>query len=446
MDEVLFSQTEMVAVSALKPYGKNPRKGNVRAIAESLATNKQYRPIVVQKSTKQILAGNHTWQAAQTLGWKQIAVVFVDVDDDQAKKIVLADNRTNDLAEYDDKVLGELLSSLGTITGTGYSESDMEAIMSSFSQSMDDIDDVGLDMETRATLSADPFLADTGIDDDDDEPISTIIDDEEDDTLEGTTSELGGVVELSDDKLFPGCGAWDFPKLREDMLMTELPPDLRTWAGSATRDDDHDGYWLYNWGVDSTSGMKDLSKIVLAFYTHDEYFDPWWDYTSRYVGKLLNAKVKYAIMPNFSTGELPKAVSIFQNYKSFWIARYLQEVGIRVMPDMECRYDPEFQQAWRKCLPKSVPFLSMQMQNLFTQTRTGQRATDEDWKKIIQFNSNEQLKGLDVENILVYAPTNKWDIINDYWENDAKLHFFPTRVELLAERAKKKKAEKEGGF
>lgn len=444
MDEVLFSTTEMIPVGKLKPYTKNPRKGNVKAIAESLATNKQYRPIVVQKSTNQILAGNHTWQAAKYLGWTKIAVVFVDVDDEQAKKIVLADNRTNDLAEYDDRVLGELLSSLDTISGTGYNESDMEALVGAIGKALDDIESASAEEDERARLSADPFIGDMVDDDDDDAPSISTDDDEP--TLETTTSELGGVVELSDDKVFSGCGAWDFPKLREDMLMTELPPNLKTWAGSATRDEDHDGYWLYNWGVDSTSGMKDLSKIVLSFYTHDEYFEPWWDYTSRYVGKLLNAKVKYAIMPNFSSEEAPKAVSIFQNYKSWWIARYLQEAGIRVMPDMECRSEPEFQQAWRKCLPKSVPFLAVQIQNIFATTSTGNKATETDWKNYIQHASGEQLKGMDVANILVYAPTAKWDLIRDNWKGDSTLHFLPTRVELLAERSKKKAKEKEGGF
>lgn len=438
MEEVLFSQTEMVSVSTLKPYGKNPRKGNVRAIAESLATNKQYRPIVVQKSTKQILAGNHTWQAAKSLGWKQIAVVFVDVNDDEAKKIVLADNRTNDLAEYDDKVLGELLSSLGTITGTGYNESDMEALLNSMTQSIDDIDDASAEVENRALLSADPLADDvSGYGDDEDDDYGKVTaEDDDDDTLEAQTSELGGVVELSDYKEFPGCGLWDFPKLREDMLITELPPDLKTWAGSATRDDDHDGYWLYNWGVDSTSGMKDLSKIMLAFYTHDDYFESWWDNTAKMVGKLINAKIKYAIMPNYSSGDMPKAVSVYNNFKSWWVARYLQEVGIKVMPDMECRTEPEFIQQWRKCMPKRIPWLATQMQNAFTQTRSGKKATEQDWIDLVRFASGEQIAGMEIENILVYAPTNKWDLIKSNWQNDSNLHFFPTRVELLAERAK----------
>ena len=77
-----------VSVDTLKEFPGNPRKGNVKKLAESLTTNGQYKPIVVQKSTQQILAGNHLWKAAKELGWAEINVVEIDVNDEQAKKIV----------------------------------------------------------------------------------------------------------------------------------------------------------------------------------------------------------------------------------------------------------------------------------------------------------------------------------------------------------------------
>lgn len=118
--------TEVVPIASLKPYPKNARIGDVRAIAESLETNGQYRPIVVNKNTSEILAGNHTWKAAKELGWKKIAVAWVDVTDEQAKKIVIADNRTHDLGMYDSDALSNLLNSLPDLVGTGYDEWDLE--------------------------------------------------------------------------------------------------------------------------------------------------------------------------------------------------------------------------------------------------------------------------------------------------------------------------------
>lgn len=118
----------------LRPYHKNPRLGDVDAIARSLEINGQYRPIVVNLGRHtgrplEVLAGNHTLAAARSLGWDRIAATTVDVDDHQAARIVAADNRTADLGNYDDTVLLELLQELPNLDGTGYTNDDLEAIL-----------------------------------------------------------------------------------------------------------------------------------------------------------------------------------------------------------------------------------------------------------------------------------------------------------------------------
>jgi len=118
-----------VPLKDLSPYPGNPRRGDVDAIAQSLETNGQYRPVVVQKSTGHVLAGNHTVLAAESLGWKKIAAVFVDVDDDQAAKIVLADNKTAELGSYDHDDLVALLQSVDNLDGTGYSQVELDAVI-----------------------------------------------------------------------------------------------------------------------------------------------------------------------------------------------------------------------------------------------------------------------------------------------------------------------------
>lgn len=117
-----------VSVDTLTEFEGNPRKGNVKELTESLKANGQYKPIVVQKSTKQILAGNHLWKAAKELGWKEINIVEIDVDDNQAKKIVAADNRLADLGAYDEKLLLDLLGDID-LTGTGYVSADVDDLL-----------------------------------------------------------------------------------------------------------------------------------------------------------------------------------------------------------------------------------------------------------------------------------------------------------------------------
>lgn len=117
-------------VDDLQTFSRNPRRGDVNAIAVSLAKHGQYRPIVVNAGSltgrrNEVLAGNHTLLAARSLGWKAIDVAMIDVDEDTARSIVLADNRLADLGEYDLGDLHALMSSLEDLGGTGYSSDDL---------------------------------------------------------------------------------------------------------------------------------------------------------------------------------------------------------------------------------------------------------------------------------------------------------------------------------
>ena len=51
-------------IGEVHPRKGNPRRGDIDVIAESLERNGQFRPIVVNKATGEILAGNHTYAAA----------------------------------------------------------------------------------------------------------------------------------------------------------------------------------------------------------------------------------------------------------------------------------------------------------------------------------------------------------------------------------------------
>lgn len=98
-------------------------------IASSLATHGQFRPLTVNARDNRILKGNNTYKAALKLGWKKIAVVMVDVDDQQARRILLADNRAADLATYDVAMLLETLGALPSLDGTGFSNEDLQALV-----------------------------------------------------------------------------------------------------------------------------------------------------------------------------------------------------------------------------------------------------------------------------------------------------------------------------
>ncbi|WP_159944794.1 MULTISPECIES: ParB/RepB/Spo0J family partition protein [unclassified Nocardiopsis] len=116
---------ELVPVEALEPHPDNPRKGDTEAIAESIEENGFFGAVLAQKSRKRILAGEHRWKAAKAHGEKKVPVIWIDVDDDRARKILLADNRTQDLATYDEAAVLAILDDLGAdasaLSGTGWS-------------------------------------------------------------------------------------------------------------------------------------------------------------------------------------------------------------------------------------------------------------------------------------------------------------------------------------
>lgn len=121
-------EAKKIDVDTLIEFAGNPRKGNIKELKASLEANGQYKPIVVQKSTNQIIAGNHLWKAAKELGWTEIDAVIVDVNDEQAKKIVVADNRLADMGSYDEQALLDLLEKID-LTGTGYVEADVDDLL-----------------------------------------------------------------------------------------------------------------------------------------------------------------------------------------------------------------------------------------------------------------------------------------------------------------------------
>jgi site-specific DNA-methyltransferase (adenine-specific) len=104
-----------VAIDTLQGLPGNPRKGDVDAVAESLKRFGQRKPIVARKDDGTIIAGNHTWQAAKKLGWKEIAVAYVGDDDTTAQAYALADNRTAELGSYDEQALKDLIDKVAAV-------------------------------------------------------------------------------------------------------------------------------------------------------------------------------------------------------------------------------------------------------------------------------------------------------------------------------------------
>ena len=107
---------------------------NLQAIAASLNRFGQRKPVVVQRETRTVIAGNGTLGAARSLGWSHVAAVFVDDDPTTATGYAIADNRTAELATWDEAVLGSLLQSVASgfdAEELGFSSGEIESFLAS---------------------------------------------------------------------------------------------------------------------------------------------------------------------------------------------------------------------------------------------------------------------------------------------------------------------------
>jgi ParB-like chromosome segregation protein Spo0J len=108
---------------------KHGRK-NLDAIKASLRKFGQQKPIVVD-SKGIVLAGNGTLAAAQELGWTEIDIVRTQLEGVEATMFAIADNRTAELAEWEDslaEVLQKLQADGHDLSQIGYEPLDIDAL------------------------------------------------------------------------------------------------------------------------------------------------------------------------------------------------------------------------------------------------------------------------------------------------------------------------------
>jgi len=138
---LLSTHIEQVPIGDVLVHPRNPNRGDIEVIVESIRENGFFDPILVQKSTMFALSGNHTLQAAQSLGMETIPAIIVDVDDDRATRILLASNQTARRAAYDDQLLADLLNEMADLAdglvGTGFDFDDLDLLLATTAVSIE---------------------------------------------------------------------------------------------------------------------------------------------------------------------------------------------------------------------------------------------------------------------------------------------------------------------
>ena len=98
---------ELRPIDSIRPYDQNPRRNDaaVEAVASSIQTYGFRQPIVVDHEGV-IVVGHTRWKAARHLGLAEVPVhVARDLTPEQARAYRVADNRLNEIAEWDSDLL-----------------------------------------------------------------------------------------------------------------------------------------------------------------------------------------------------------------------------------------------------------------------------------------------------------------------------------------------------
>lgn len=129
------------SIDHVKPHPRNVNMGDTDAIIESIQVNGFTAPILVQRSTGYIVAGNHRYAAVIELGGDEIPVIWLDMDDEQALRYMLADNRSTRLGKDDlgllQEVLEELQGSEIGLTGALYDDEYLENLRNSLEEGLE---------------------------------------------------------------------------------------------------------------------------------------------------------------------------------------------------------------------------------------------------------------------------------------------------------------------
>lgn len=131
----LAIRVDQIEVDPLNARAHDAR--NMDAVTRSLARWGQRQPLVVQRRGEgrlRLVAGHARLAAAQQLGWRWVATIEVDDSDTEAAAYALADNRTSELASWNDLALARVLCELraeDAFGATGFDAGELDALLAS---------------------------------------------------------------------------------------------------------------------------------------------------------------------------------------------------------------------------------------------------------------------------------------------------------------------------
>lgn len=128
---------EEVAITRLRPDPENPRRigdPELKALTRSIRQWGFVQPILARREDSTVIGGHQRLVAARRLGLKEVPVIWLDLDADQARLLNLALNKIS--GEWDEQLLARLLADLQgdgslDLSLSGFSEDELKELLRS---------------------------------------------------------------------------------------------------------------------------------------------------------------------------------------------------------------------------------------------------------------------------------------------------------------------------
>lgn len=129
------TEADWVSIEAVTPWQGNPRINDsaVDAVAKSITRFGWGAPIIARRSDGVIVAGHTRYKAARSLGMDKVLVRYMDLDPAEAAALAVADNKLNEIAEWDAVKLSQVLSEIqaegGSVDGLGFTDDELAGLL-----------------------------------------------------------------------------------------------------------------------------------------------------------------------------------------------------------------------------------------------------------------------------------------------------------------------------
>jgi hypothetical protein len=136
-----------IRLSELKPHPKNPRihpENMLKKLCNSIREFGFTSPVLVD-SDYRILAGHARCKAAEKLGIETVPAVILPLSGAAADAYVIADNKLNELSEWDENILADLIADIDSanfdVELTGFDADEIDSLLSPKGCVEDDFDE-----------------------------------------------------------------------------------------------------------------------------------------------------------------------------------------------------------------------------------------------------------------------------------------------------------------